>query len=267
VTRILRMDQGTSPPGAANEEQAAAWVRRMFAAVAPRYDLLNHLLSFNIDKIWRRKLMTRVSPALSSERPAVLDLCCGTGDVLLELQHSSAVPVFGADFCHPMLVSANSKLRKQGYRSPLIEADALRLPIRDSSLDLVTISFGFRNLANYRAGLQELQRVLKPGGMLAILEFSHPRGWLMRSSYGFYSKMLLPLIGSLISGSREAYTYLPDSIRRFPRADELQRIIERTGFQEVSFELLTGGIAALHIGRRARAASDSEKLAQYTSNE
>jgi demethylmenaquinone methyltransferase / 2-methoxy-6-polyprenyl-1,4-benzoquinol methylase len=243
------MSQGTTPPRAVNEQQAAAWVRRMFDRVAPRYDLLNHVLSFNIDKAWRKRLMNQVRPVFSGAQPAVLDLCCGTGDVLLELQRYSAVPVFGADFSHPMLVSAQSKAGKSHYASPLVEADALRLPMRDASLDLVTIAFGFRNLANYDAGLRELRRVLKDGGMLAILEFSHPRGWLTRSSYRFYSKVLLPVVGGLVSGSREAYAYLPESIRKFPRAIELQEMMEQAGFNEVSFELLTGGIAALHIGR------------------
>lgn len=255
------MSQGTTPPGAVNEQQAAAWVRRMFDRVAPRYDLLNHVLSFNIDKAWRKRLMTQVRPVLSGTRPAALDLCCGTGDVLLEMQRYSAAPVFGADFSHPMLVSAKSKLRKRRYASPLVEADALRLPIRDGSLDVVTIAFGFRNLANYEAGLRELRRVLKFGGMLAILEFSHPPGWLTRSSYAFYSKVLLPFVGGLVSGSREAYTYLPESIRKFPRAAELQHMMEQAGFDEVSFEFLTGGIAALHIGRVKHAPDRSGSVA------
>jgi demethylmenaquinone methyltransferase / 2-methoxy-6-polyprenyl-1,4-benzoquinol methylase len=261
------MSQGTTPPGAENEQQAAAWVRRMFDAVAPRYDLLNHLLSFNIDKTWRKRLMTKVRPVLSRDDAAVLDLCCGTGDVLLEMQQQSAVPMFGADFSHPMLVSAKTKLDRFNRSSALVEADAMRLPIRDGWLDLITIAFGFRNLANYETALRELRRVLKPDGVLAILEFSHPQGWLTRSSYGFYSKVLLPFIGGLISGSREAYTYLPESIRKFPRAVELQQMMEQAGFEDVSFELLTGGIAALHIGRRPEAPGSSEGLSQYTDRE
>ena len=222
----------------------------MFSGVAPRYDLLNHVLSFNIDRGWRKRLLARVSPILDRSDAAILDLCCGTGDVLLELQQRTASLILGADFCHPMLVGAQKKIAGRGFRSPLFEGDALQLPLRERSLDLVTIAFGFRNLANYPAGLAELYRVLKPGGMLAMLEFSHPRGLLMRSSYSLYSKVLMPLIGGAISGSRSAYTYLPESIEKFPRAGALRSMMEQQGFRDVSFELLTGGIAALHLGTR-----------------
>lgn len=241
---------GTTPPGAADEKEAAAWVRNMFSGVAPRYDLLNHVLSLNIDRSWRKRLLTRVRPVLGRSNASILDLCCGTGDVLLELQQTASSPIFGADFCHPMLVEAQRKIASRGFRSPLFEGDALRLPLRECSLDLITIAFGFRNLANYKAGLAELHRVLKPGGMLAILEFSHPRGFLMRGSYGIYSKVLMPLIGGAISGSRSAYSYLPQSIEKFPRAETLQSMMEEQGLCDVNFELLTSGVAALHMGTR-----------------
>jgi len=242
---------GTTPPGTGNEEQAATWVRQMFSTVAPKYDLLNHLLSFNVDRGWRRRLLERVQPVLARPGAIALDLCCGTGDVLLELQEAAAATaVFGADFCHPMLVEAERKIAKRGSASRLFESDALNMPLRAGSVDLVTIAFGFRNLANYTAGLRELLRVLKPRGMVAILEFSHPRGVLLSASYGFYSNVLLPLVGAAMSGSREAYTYLPDSIRKFPRAEELAGMMRDAGFHDVSYELLTGGIAALHIGRK-----------------
>ena len=240
--------RGTTPPGAADERQAAAWVKQMFAAVAPRYDFLNHLLSFNIDRLWRRRLLATVKPVLDRARPAVLDLCCGTGDVLIELQKNAATAVMGADFCHPMLVEAGRKTAAQRFSSPLFEADALELPLHGELLDLVTIAFGFRNLANYEAGLLKLLRALKPGGMLAVLEFSHPRSWFMRVSYRLYSRVLLPVIGSVVSGRRDAYTYLPESIGKFPAAPQLKQMMEVAGFAEVSFELLTGGIAALHTG-------------------
>ncbi len=156
----------------------------------------------------------------------------------------------GADFCHPMLTEAREKSLRRGYASPLLEADALRLPLADNALDAVAISFGFRNLSNYRAGLAELFRVLKPGGVLAILEFSHPPGFFMRIAYGFYSRYLLPLVGSIVSGSREAYAYLPESIRKFPRPEELKEMMASAGFSQPSYELLTRGIAALHVGRK-----------------
>jgi demethylmenaquinone methyltransferase/2-methoxy-6-polyprenyl-1,4-benzoquinol methylase len=243
--------RGTTPPGTDDERQAAAWVKQMFAAVAPRYDFLNHLLSFNIDRRWRARLLAAVQPVLEKQNPVVLDLCCGTGDVLIELQKNTKGAVMGADFCHPMLVEAARKTTPRRFLAPLFEADALDLPLHDGSLDLITIAFGFRNLANYEAGLLELWRTLKPGGMVAILEFSHPRSWFMRVSYGVYSRALLPMIGSVVSGRRDAYTYLPESIGRFPKAPQLKQMMNSAGFAEVSFELLTGGIAALHIGRKA----------------
>jgi demethylmenaquinone methyltransferase / 2-methoxy-6-polyprenyl-1,4-benzoquinol methylase len=247
---------GTKPPGtcrAGNSEidqQQAAWVQSMFEDVAPRYDFLNHLLSFNIDRSWRKRLLNSVSPVFQRPDARVLDLCCGTGDVLLDLQATSKNTILGGDFCHPMLVAARQKIARRGFGSEVFEADALRLPIRDQSLDLVTIAFGFRNLANYRAGLAELERVLRPGGFLAILEFSHPRGWLVKTSYGIYSMFFLPFIGGLFSGSRAAYEYLPASIAKFPRAEALADMVSKAGFREVRFELLSGGIAALHLGQK-----------------
>lgn len=247
----MSVSTGTTPPSAPGEQQAANWVRQMFSDIAPRYDLLNHLLSFNIDRAWRRALLRKVQPILMRPDARVLDLCCGTGDVLLDLQSVARNTVLGADFCHPMLVAAAGKARAHGFASPFFEADALQLPLRANSLDAITIAFGFRNLANYRAGLAEFRRVLKPGGILAILEFSHPPGSFMRHAYGFYSQAVLPLIGSLISGSREAYAYLPASVAKFPRAEELRVMFEEGGFANAQFALLTGGIAALHTGLKS----------------
>ena len=242
---------GTTPPGTSSERQAAQWVQRIFTDIAPKYDLINHVLSFNIDRVWRRALRNRLAPVLSRPDAKVLDLCCGTGDVMLDLQTVAAAPVMGADFCHQMLVSAQAKAARAGRRAPLFEADALQLPIASATLDAISISFGFRNLANYTAGLDELHRVLKPGGVLAILEFSHPPGLLMRASYGFYSRVLLPAIGSVLSGSREAYAYLPDSIGKFPGAEQLRGMMEAAGFTATEFQALTGGVAALHLGTKS----------------
>ncbi|MCU1291248.1 MAG: demethylmenaquinone methyltransferase [Bryobacterales bacterium] len=244
---------GTTPPGVSGEKQAADWVQSTFAEIAPRYDLLNHLLSFNIDRGWRKVLLRRLEDKLQQPEAKILDLCCGTGDVLLDLQSAANARIFGADFCHPMLITAQGKARGRHFTAPLVEADALQLPLADASLDAISIAFGFRNLTNYRGGLQELARVLKPGGVLAILEFSHPPGFFMRTAYGFYSRFILPAIGSLVSGSREAYAYLPESIRKFPRAEELKAMISAAGFSQSSYELLTGGVAALHIGRKSAA--------------
>src|ERR1019366_4575299 len=237
--------KGTAPPGAGNEREAAAWVRGMFARVARRYDLANHVLSFNIDRLWRARTVRRVRPILERPGARVLDICCGTGDLTLALARECRAPVLGSDFCHPMLVAARGK-----GAAPLFEADALRLPLRDASLDLITAAFGFRNLANYGAGLEEMRRVLRPGGMAAILEFSQPPNPAFAALYGFYSRRILPWIGGALSGSPDAYRYLPESVRKFPSAPELADDMRRVGFQSVSYELLTGGIVALHLAER-----------------
>jgi demethylmenaquinone methyltransferase/2-methoxy-6-polyprenyl-1,4-benzoquinol methylase len=177
--------RGATPAGAQGEQDAARWVRAMFGRVAHRYDLANHLLSFNIDRLWRARTVARVRPVLERPGARVLDLCCGTGDLLLALGPSNTI---GADFCHPMLVRA----REKGARS-VVEADALRLPFPDASLDLITTAFGFRNLADYDAGLREMRRVLRPGGMAAILEFSQPPNRIFGALYAFYSRRVLPL--------------------------------------------------------------------------
>jgi demethylmenaquinone methyltransferase/2-methoxy-6-polyprenyl-1,4-benzoquinol methylase len=178
-----------------------------------------------------------------------LDICCGTGDLALALQRSSGGPVLGSDFCHPMLLAARRKAARRRAAVAWFESDALQLPVRDGSLDLLTAAFGFRNLANYAAGLAEMRRVLRPGGMAAILEFTQPPHAAFAAVYHFYSRRILPWIGGALSGSRDAYTYLPESVRKFPRAAELAEDMRRAGFRDVEFEYFTGGIVALHLGR------------------
>jgi demethylmenaquinone methyltransferase/2-methoxy-6-polyprenyl-1,4-benzoquinol methylase len=241
---------GTTPRGAASEQEAARWVRGMFGRIAGRYDLLNHLLSFNLDRRWRARTVNRVSEILLNPNARVLDLCCGTGDVLLSMEARKKCESFGSDFCHPMLVEAKRKVA-----SPLFESDALNLPLRNESLDLITIAFGFRNLANYRRGLEELLRVLKPGGTLAILEFSQPTNRPFAALYGFFSTRVLPKIGGLISGSSDAYSYLPESIRKFPTAEKLAEEMRAVGFNTVKFERMTAGAVALHLGKKSALAS------------
>src|SRR5689334_20576038 len=170
---------GTTPEGARNEQEAARWVREMFGRIAPRYDLANHLLSYNLDRLWRRHTARRVRHILARPGARILDICCGTGDLALRLQKDTASRVLGSDFCHPMLVGAQRKLPG----GVLVEADALRLPVRDGSLDLITVGFGFRNLVDYGAGLREMRRVLRPGGMAAILEFSQPQNSFFAGLY------------------------------------------------------------------------------------
>jgi demethylmenaquinone methyltransferase / 2-methoxy-6-polyprenyl-1,4-benzoquinol methylase len=236
---------GATPHGARSEQEAAAWVRDMFGRVAPRYDLLNHLLSFNIDKLWRKTTVKRLQPVLDRPDAVVLDLCCGTGDLMLALRANANARVLGSDFCHPMLTAA---MQKAGPGAPFFEADALHLPARDKSLDAITVAFGFRNLANYEAGLLELRRALKPGGIAAILEFSTPPNPAFNAAYGFYSRNILPRVGGLLSGASDAYTYLPESVRKFPDADGLTEKMRAAGFRNVSYERMTFGIVALHRG-------------------
>lgn len=239
---------GTTPKGVNSEQESARWVRDMFGRVARRYDLLNHLLSFNLDRRWRARTVARVAPLLASPDARVLDLCCGTADLLLALEKRRGAAVLGSDFCHPMLVEARRKIAAAGLASRLFEADALALPVRDASLDLITIAFGFRNLANYQNGLKELRRVLKPGGLAAILEFSQPANPVFAALYGFFSRLVLPSVGGLISGSSEAYSYLPESIRKFPGAEDLAKAMRAAGFERVEFDRMTGGAVALHLG-------------------
>lgn len=238
---------GTTPEGVQGEEQAAQWVRTMFSGVAGRYDLLNHVLSLNIDTHWRAVTVRRLRSILKRPDAQVLDLCCGTGDLLLALEAAAGRRLYGSDFCHPMLTAANAKITRKHKLSVLFEGDALRLPLRDASLDLLTVAFGVRNFANYRKGFIEMRRVLKPGGTAAILEFSQPTNAAFAALYGFYSTRVLPRIGAWISGSRQAYTYLPESVRKFPGAEELSGILKDSGFRTVQFERMTFGTVALHL--------------------
>lgn len=240
--------RGTRPPGANDEQEAARWVRGMFSRVASRYDFLNHLLSFNIDRYWRARTARRLRPILQRCDSRVLDICCGTGDLLLALESERrGGGVIGCDFSHPMLVSAQRKILQRRAQSVLVGADALALPFPGGSLDLVTAAFGFRNLANYEKGLAEIRRVLKPSGAAAILEFSQPENPIVAALYGFYSSKVLPAIGGAISGDRNAYRYLPESVRRFPNASGLAESMRAAGFSRVEYERMTGGIVALHI--------------------
>ena len=240
---------GTTPPGVTGEQAASRWVRAMFGRVAARYDLLNHLLSFNLDKRWRTRAVKRVSSILEQPDATVLDLCCGTADVLLEMAAGGgSAKLLGSDFCHPMLVEARRKVARQGFANPLFEADALALPVRDGSLDLITCAFGFRNLANYDKGLAEILRALKPGGVVAILEFSQPTNRAFAAVYGVFSTRVLPWVGGMVSGSHEGYSYLPESIRKFPGAEDLASAMRKAGFKKVEFERMTGGAVALHLG-------------------
>jgi len=232
--------------GSAATEHAGR-VREMFATIAGRYDLLNHLLSGNTDRRWRRIVANRVRDKLSSSNSRVLDVACGTGDLTITLFEITGAGVVGTDFCRPMLDIAAGK---NSGRISWIEGDALDLPFRDGTFDVVTIAFGLRNLSSVESGLAELARVVKPGGWVAVLEFSRPANAMLRPLFNLYFRKLLPWMGGLISGSRSAYIYLPASVQKFPDQSQLSLLMERAGFDQVQYENLTGGIAALHMGRR-----------------
>ncbi len=252
-----------SPLGSPDNVHATGQaVRRMFAAVAPRYDFLNHFLSLGLDLTWRRSAAKALRDVLSRPASVAADVCCGTGDLALALSRFSEGTVIGADFCYPMLERAERKVARSsqgGGRTGgatgdptilFLAADTLSLPFPDYSLDLVTSAFGFRNLANYSRGLQEIFRVLKPGGVVAILEFSHVRWPVFGPVFRLYFARLLPRIGDWISGVRGAYGYLHDSVTGFPDQKDLAMMMSQTGFTSVAYQDLMGGVAALHIGKK-----------------
>lgn len=241
---------GTTFTGSSDAESTARAVREMFTSIAPRYDLLNHVLSFNVDRLWWRKTAERFAAILSRTDARVLDLCCGTGDMTLALRQrakGSGAKIYGADFSHAMLQRAYQK--SVGTSLTWIEADALRLPFPDESFDLLTSAFGFRNLADYDAGLREIARVLRPGGECGILDFSEPQG-LAGKMYRVYFKHILPSVGTLISGVRGPYAYLPASVERFPQPEEMLIRIKQAGFRESSWTPYTLGIAGLYWGKK-----------------
>jgi len=241
----MPIDQTTS------EIAHAHAVREMFSGIAGRYDLLNHVLSLNIDKGWRRKVRSEIGRILDDKNAVVLDVACGTGDLSIELNRGAAARVIGTDFCRPMLSVAKEKTLATNARIPYIEADAMNLSFADGSFDALTIAFGLRNLPNFENGLSELHRVLKPGGRIVILECSHPPLPVFRQLYEFYFSTILPRIGGLISGSRGAYEYLPNSVAKFPDQKSLVSMMGQTGFSEVRYQNLTGGIAAIHTGLKS----------------
>jgi demethylmenaquinone methyltransferase / 2-methoxy-6-polyprenyl-1,4-benzoquinol methylase len=246
---------GAAPEGARDEQSAARAVQQMFAEVAPRYDLLNHVLSCNVDRIWWWRAARTFPHILWRNDARVLDLCCGTGDMTLALRKRAGKAkneIVGADFVHEMLVRAKPKTSAK--RIVLMEADALQLPLPDGGFDLVTSAFGFRNLANYEAGLREIHRVLRQGGEIGILDFSEPTG-VLGKLYRIYFRHVLPRVGGLISGQRGAYAYLPSSVERFPAPDEMRTKMQAAGFSEVSWTPYTFGIAGLFRGKKTRQAS------------
>jgi demethylmenaquinone methyltransferase/2-methoxy-6-polyprenyl-1,4-benzoquinol methylase len=225
-------------------------IRRMFNSIAPRYDLLNHLLSLNIDRYWRWRTTRLVPPRGGAP---ILDVCTGTGDLALAYDRSAAgrVPIVGADFCHEMLVRAMQKADRKnaGDRIRFVEADAQRLPFPDDHFQIACVAFGLRNVTDTDRGIAEMVRVTRPGGRVAILEFSRPRGWFFGRMYRFYFRRLLPLVGRMLSRDRDdAYRYLPESVMEFPDGEALAERLRGHGLTAVRWHPLTFGIATLYVG-------------------
>ena len=239
---------GARPAGASDERSSSVAVQQMFDSIAPRYDLLNHVLSCNVDRWWWWRAARRFRGVLKKPESAVLDICCGTGDMTLALlrrRPENGRPILAADFSHAMLVRGAEKFRDRNVVA--IEADALHLPIGSDSLNLITSAFGFRNLANYEAGLREFHRVLRPGGEIGILDFSEPGG-VLGKLYALYFRRVLPAIGSRLSGMGSAYAYLPSSVERFPPPPRMLEMMREAGFQEASWTPYSFGIAGLYRG-------------------
>ena len=243
---------GAVPEGASDQRSAARAVREMFTSIAPRYDLLNHVLSFNIDRMWWRRTARAFDHVTARSDARILDLCCGTGDMTFALrrQAGKSTQILGADFSHAMLQRAMAKSGAAYGSSPVwIEADALNLPFPTAHFALVTSAFGFRNLADYDAGLREIARVLRPGGECGILDFGEPAG-VMGALYRIYFKQVLPRVGTMISGVRGPYAYLPASVERFPPPQEMLARMKSAGFSEASWTPYTFGIAGLYRGKK-----------------
>ena len=243
------IDSATASAAAAGGAEKRAYVKRIFSEIAPRYDLLNHVLSFNIDRRWRRKAIARLEVE-RDQAGRYLDLCAGTMDVALEI---SRLPGFrglvvGADFAEPMLKAGAGKISGSGITP--VTADAVQLPIASGQLAGAIVAFGIRNVAGLDEALREALRILVPGGRFVILEFSTPRIRILRSLYRLYFHHVLPLIGRLISGHRTAYQYLPRSVANFPVEEDLASRMEAAGFAKVSWRSLSFGVAAIHVAER-----------------
>lgn len=239
---------GSRPTGATDERSAAKAVREMFDDIAPRYDLLNHTLSMNVDRVWWRRTARTFAHIFTRADAQIVDLCAGTGDMAVAMRTAGANgSILALDFSRQMLEYGRAKFQARKIQG--IEADALHMPLPDGSVDLVVSAFGFRNLANYDAGLHEIHRVLKPAGEFGILEFNQPGG-LLGKMYGVYFRKVLPRIGTWISGVKGPYEYLPASVGRFPAPAEMIERIRAVGFEQVSWTKYTFGIAGLYRGTK-----------------
>ncbi len=234
-------------------DKSNARVREMFAAVAPRYDLLNHVLSLQIDRYWRWQTARRVA---APQRSPILDVCTGTGDLALAFHRQSrgTADIVGADFCRPMLEIGQRKSVKHGAqeRITFVEADAQALPFPADTFAVVAVAFGLRNVADTDQGLREMTRVCQPGGQVAVLEFSRPTWQPFGALYSWYFRRVLPRIGRWMSrNAGEAYSYLPESVNEFPSGQALADRMTRAGLHDVRFHAFTLGIATLYVGRKS----------------
>jgi demethylmenaquinone methyltransferase / 2-methoxy-6-polyprenyl-1,4-benzoquinol methylase len=242
---------GAKPAGAHDEGSAAQAVQHMFNSIAPRYDLLNHVLSANVDRLWWRRAARRFRSVLARPDSAILDICCGTGDMtmaLLRHRPAGARPILAGDFARAMLARGARKFSGRG--AVALEADAMHLPLRSESLDLIVTAFGFRNLVNYEGGLREFHRVLKPGGELGILDFGEPGGVIGRA-YAVYFHHVLPTIGRMVCGKDGPYSYLPSSVGSFPAPVRMLEWMGAAGYSGCAWQPYTFGIAGLYTAVRA----------------
>jgi len=245
-------------------DKREARIRTMFGNIAPRYDLLNHLLSLNVDRYWRWRTTQLVPPVLDDSAP-ILDVCTGTGDLALAYDRAARrkVPIVGTDFCLPMLLPARKKAaqRRASERVRFIEADTQNLPFPDDTFQLVTVAFGLRNVTDTDRGIREMVRVARPGGRVAILEFSRPRDWFFGSLYAFYFRRVLPAVGQLVSRSRDkAYDYLPASVMQFPDGEALADRLRGHGLTQVRWRPFTLGIATLYVGTKPSGSESGSHL-------
>jgi len=225
-------------------------VEEMFDNIAPKYDFLNHLLSMNIDKLWRRKAMGYLK---SSKPQSILDVATGTGDFAIELRKLHPKEIIGADISEKMLQIGREKIKKRNLNSliTLQRGDSEQLPFPDNRFDALTVAFGVRNFENLKAGLKEMCRVLKPNGMLVVLEFSKPQAFPVKQMFYFYFNYVLPVIGKIFSKDQRAYTYLPESVRSFPEGKEFGKLLAEAGFKAVQCKSLTFGIASIYTGEKS----------------